>query len=100
MPKEAFPTTYREEDGEIVPSYAPGNGNAPTYHKVNKDAEHQPCNNVVDLEEVEASNIAPLQPRADDEGSRDDGLNQVFAPPAPGNEEIYKRGIAQAKEQL
>lgn len=29
---EAFPSTYREDDGEIVPSYQPGNGNEPQYY--------------------------------------------------------------------
>lgn len=30
---QAFPDTYREVDGEIVPSYEPGNGNEPKYQK-------------------------------------------------------------------
>lgn len=98
MSKEAFPTTYREEDGEIVPSYAPGNGNAPTYPTTDKDVERQPCGNIMNYEKT--LNVASLEPRTDDEGSRDDGLNHVFAPPAPGYEKIYTQGIVRAKKQL
>ncbi len=33
----AFPSTWREEDGEIVVDYRPGNGNQPVYPRYEQE---------------------------------------------------------------
>lgn len=51
----AFPSTVVEVDGEIVPSYEPGNGNEPKYNKTRIEdiGEVCLCNTIDNRDEKE-----------------------------------------------
>jgi hypothetical protein len=98
----AFPSTYVEKpNGEIDPSYQPGNGNQPVYpHPYG--AEQQSCDfglPGVSTEESEGDSWQTLPVRPDDDRSGDGGTFQI-APPAPGFEEVYDAGLDSAREAL
>lgn len=96
----AFPPTVKEtDDGEIVPSYQPGNGNEPRYVPVDTEMPHD--SNIGTGE----NQPEPLPVRTDDEGSHGDfpdnnGGEFGFGPSAEGFENVYKKGIVEARKQL
>lgn len=95
-----FPPTVKEtDDGEIVPSYQPGNGNEPRYVPVDTEMPHD--SNIGTGE----NQPEPLPVRTDDEGSRGDFLDNNgtpfrIEPAAAGHEDDYGKGIREAREEL
>lgn len=98
-----FPPNFEEtDDGEIAPSYQPGNGNQPRY----------PSGDLVDPEmphdfdtETGQEQYQSLPVRKEDESSRGDFLDNNggefgFGPSAEGFENVYKKGIDEARKQL
>jgi hypothetical protein len=58
--KDAFPSTVREVDGEIVPSYSPGNGNEPSYPHILETPAHLEFDDVSPALTTAAETARPL----------------------------------------
>lgn len=62
----AFPSTVREEEGEIVPSYERGNGNEPRYPRNDRESRIGECAGSVGqiatsgAEEVDSTEVDPI----------------------------------------